>query len=414
MENPPAVIFIPIFKEDDTVTAKKKHPKLPNGFGSIKKLSGNRTNQYGVYPPTTEFRANGSPITPKALCYVPDWYTGFYALMKYRDGSFHAEDFSSAEIRPTDRQNEIIRKIIASYNSSTRAVSESKTFAEVYHDYFTYKYERDKTREYSRSSIGATKSAYNHARALHDKPFNSLRTEDLQAVIDNCERKHATKEHIQNLFKQMYDYAYSHDICDRKYADHVRINTPDDDEKGEPFTEQELNTIWEHSGNNEILQAVLIMIYSGFRISAYNKLEINMEEQYFRGGVKTKAGKNRIVPFNREIIPFIDQENPLFHLSSVRFRTRFMEELSVTGITSHTPHDCRHTFSWLCDKYHVDTLSKKMLMGHALGNDITDLKYGTGPLRNCGMRSIRFVTNMSLTAQIFRHFYYFSTDCKKA
>ena len=68
--------------------AKRKHPKLPNGFGSIKKLSGNRTNKYGVYPPTTEFNKNGSPVSKKALCYVPDWYTGFYALMAYNNGTF--------------------------------------------------------------------------------------------------------------------------------------------------------------------------------------------------------------------------------------------------------------------------------------------------------------------------------------
>ena len=35
-----AVIFIPIFKEDDTMAKRKKYPKLPNGYGSIKRLSG--------------------------------------------------------------------------------------------------------------------------------------------------------------------------------------------------------------------------------------------------------------------------------------------------------------------------------------------------------------------------------------
>lgn len=112
----------------------------------------------------------------------------------------------------------------------------------------------------------------------------------------------------------MYDYAYSHDLCDRNYADHVRINTPDDDEKGAPFTEDELLTIWKYADGNEILQAILIMIYSGFRISAYCKMEVNFDSQYFRGGVKTQASKNRIVPFNREIIPFIRMDNPLFTL----------------------------------------------------------------------------------------------------
>lgn len=362
-------------RKDDTM-AKAKHPKLPNGFGSIKKLSGNRTNKFGVYPPVTEFRENGSPITPKALCYVSDWYIGFYALMEYKNGTFNSENFLSAEIKPTDRQNDVITKIIASYNNNTRIASESKTFAEVYEEYFTYKYEKDNARQYSRSSLDATRAAYKHTAALHDKPFKSLKTEDLQAVIDSCTKKHATKEHIKNLFKQLYDYAYAHDLCDRKYADHVRINTPDDDEKGEPFTDTELSTIWQHSGNNEILQAILIMIYSGYRISAYSKIEINMNEQYFRGGVKTRSGKDRIVPFHTAIIPFIKPDNPLFHFSAPKFRALFFNELKKIGIENHTPHDCRHTFSWLCDKYKVDSLCKKMLMGHALGNDVTDLKYG--------------------------------------
>lgn len=356
--------------------AKKKHPKLPNGFGSIKKLSGNRTNPYGVYPPVTEFNPNGSPVTPKALCYVPDWYTGFYALMKYREGTFNAEDFLAAEIKPSERQGDVIAKIIASYNNNSRLSATYKTFSEVYAEYFAYKYERDKTREYSRSSVYAIRSAYKHSKALHNKPFRELRTEDLQTVIDRCEKKHATKEHIKNLFKQMYDYAYSHDLCDRKYADHVKINTPDDDEKGQPFTENDLSKIWECAGGNEVLQAILIMVYSGFRISAYRRMEINFDGQYFRGGVKTRAGKNRIVPFSREIVPFIRMDSPLFSLAPAKFRIKFSAALSAIGISGHTPHDCRHTFSWLCDKYHVDTLSKKMLMGHALGNDVTDLKYG--------------------------------------
>lgn len=174
----------------------------------------------------------------------------------------------------------------------------------------------------------------------------------------------------------MYDYAYSHDLCEKKYSDHVRINTADDDEKGVPFTLDDILLLWKHAADNETLQAVLVMIYSGFRISAYHTLEINMKEQYFRGGVKTKAGKNRIVPFNEEIIPFINADNPLFRLSPHYFRTMFTKELENAGIHGHTPHDCRHTFSWLCDRYHVDGLTKKLLMGHALGNDVTDLKYG--------------------------------------
>ena len=69
---------------------RKKYPKLPNGYGSIKRLSGkNRTNPYGVYPPTKEFDLNGTPVPQKAICYVDDWYKGFTVLTWYKNGEYY-------------------------------------------------------------------------------------------------------------------------------------------------------------------------------------------------------------------------------------------------------------------------------------------------------------------------------------
>jgi len=42
----------------------------------------------------------------------------------------------------------------------------------------------------------------------------------------------------------------------------------------------------------------------------------------------------------------------------------------------YTPHDCWHTFSWLCDKYKADKLSKHLIMGHSLRNNIEKSVYG--------------------------------------
>ena len=68
---------------------RKKYPKLPNGYGSIKRLSGkNRANPYGVYPPTKEFDENGNPVPVKALCYVDDWMKGFIILTAYKAGTY--------------------------------------------------------------------------------------------------------------------------------------------------------------------------------------------------------------------------------------------------------------------------------------------------------------------------------------
>ena len=61
---------------------RKKHMKLPNGFGSIKCLSGNRRKPYAVYPPVTEWTPTG-PVTPPALAYTETWEEGYELLTAY-------------------------------------------------------------------------------------------------------------------------------------------------------------------------------------------------------------------------------------------------------------------------------------------------------------------------------------------
>ncbi len=68
---------------------KKKYPKLPNGYGSIKKLSGKRRNPYGVYPPSTELIAPGQYAPVKAICYVDDYMKGFAVLTAWHAGTYY-------------------------------------------------------------------------------------------------------------------------------------------------------------------------------------------------------------------------------------------------------------------------------------------------------------------------------------
>ena len=149
------------------------------------------------------------------------------------------------------------------------------------------------------------------------------------------------------------------DYVKKDSAKYLKINIPDDDEHGEPFTIKEIETLWKHTDDSVCISA-LSMIYSGFRVSALKTWEINMNDQTIFGGVKT--GK-RTVPIHPAILPFVKKAKAY---DSKTFR----KALSAYGIVDHTPHDCRHTFSWLCDKYKVDNISKHMLMGHALGKDV--------------------------------------------
>ena len=373
-----AVIFMPIFKEDDTMAKRKKYPKLPNGYGSIKRLSGkNRTNPYGVYPPTKEFDLNGIPVPQKAICYVDDWYKGFTVLTWYRNGEYYEgrEKELSSDSEELKRQ---VTGILSKFNQSQREVADQKTFEDIYQEYYLWKFHKPHNHEDKKSTMEySMRAAYKNCKTIHSQAFRSLTAADLQEVVDNCPKKHSSLELIIVLFHQMYAYAEANDLADKDYSKFVKINKTDDDEHGEPFSESDLKILWTHQ-DNDVVEMLLIMCYSGFRISAYLDMNTNLEEEYFRGGVKTAAGKDRIVPIHSAILPLVRKRlnrHSVYLPSSVQnFRMDMYDTLKSLGIKKHTPHDCRHTFSMLCDKYGVNENDKKTMLGHAF-SDVTNKVY---------------------------------------
>lgn len=348
----------PLAPAPRTGVYQRKRPKLPNGYGAIKRLSGRRENPYAAYPPTTDYNDNGSPVAVPAVGYYKTWHAAYTALVEWH------------RIHDTPAQAPIL---------STRYKS-TLTFAQVYDLYYSDKYKDSPGRKkLSVSSMVSTRAAYKNCAVLHDRIFCSLVTKDLQGIVDNCPLKHASLELIVSLFKQLYAYAIQNDLAEKDYAQYVKINIPDDDEGGVPFTAEELDLLWGHTDSPDVC-IILIMIYSGFRVSAYQTLEVNKAERYFKGGVKTAASKNRIVPIHPAIYPFVDLLSKLPVQSNYRNK-RFYPALESLGILyaptgeRHTPHDCRHTFSWLCDTYGVDDISKHLLMGHAIQGDVEGRKY---------------------------------------
>ena len=325
---------------------RRKYKRLPNGYGSIKKLSGTRKRPYAAYPPCPGFKTNGMPISTPAIGYYETWHLAYQALQEYLKSPY---DLAQGKL----------------------------TFSEMYDLFMKDKFEMS-AKKLSDSAKRSYQAAFKNCSALHNKIFKNLKKTDLQKILDSCTLKHSSLELIQNLFRQMYKYAVQNDFVEKDYSQYVSINVPDDDEKGEPFSEEQLHILWEHTDQRTV-QIILIMIYSGFRIKAFETLEIHEQEQYFKGGVKTKAGKGRIVPIHPAIASFVPSLPEKFDV--VFFRKAFYDCLNDLGIPTihgkkHTPHDCRHTFSWLCDKYRVDDLSKHLLMGHSLGNDVEKSVYG--------------------------------------
>lgn len=357
---------------------RKKYPKLPNGYGSIKRLSGkNRTNPYGVYPPVKEFDENGIPVPQKAICYVDDWYKGFTVLTWYRNGEY----YEGREKELSSDSDELKRQIIgilSKYNQGQREVADQKTFEKIYQEYYRWRFQKPHDHTEKKTAVEySVRAAYKNCKSIHNCTFRSLTANNLQEVIDNCPKKHATLELIITLFHQMYAYAEANNLSDKDYSKFVKINKADDDEHGEPFSEDDLRILWNHQ-ENEVVEMLLIMCYSGFRVSAYLNIKTNLEEKYFQGGIKTAAGKDRIVPIHSAILPLVQKRlkrHGEYLPDSVQlFRNSMYDTLEALGIKKHTPHDCRHTFSMLCDKYGVNENDKKTMLGHAF-TDVTNKVY---------------------------------------
>lgn len=366
---------------------RKKYPRLPSGFGTIRYLGSDRRNCYAVHPPA-EIDALGQIKRPPALCYTDDWIKGFTVLTAYKAGTYKPGMERKLEISETSNADTLVQRIIADY-STIKGVEEKHpeikelTFAEVYEKFTHWKFEENKSITLSKASRNNYQVAFKNCKAIHNITFSSLRHEELQKVVDDCPLKHSSAELIVTLFKQMYKYAIMYELCAENKAQYVTVNRPEDDVSGRPFSDEELQFLWKHKDNEDV-QMILIMCYSGFRISAYRSLYVNLEEKYFQGGIKTTAGKNRIVPIHPAILPLVknrlEKYGSLLPMSLPHFRKKYfdvvLEELSLTGDPKHTPHDCRHTFSMLCEKYGVRENDRKRMMGHSFGNDITNAKYG--------------------------------------
>ena len=97
------------------------------------------------------------------------------------------------------------------------------------------------------------------------------------------------------------------------------------------------------------------------------------------GGMKTEAGRDRIIPLHDAIIPLVEarlnQNRPYLitnkygnhYTRAVYHNSNWNTCMSKLGL-NHAPHDCRYTFAALADNACMNETCKKLIMGHALAN----------------------------------------------
>jgi integrase len=221
--------------------------------------------------------------------------------------------------------------------------------------------------------------------------FVQIRKTHLQAVVDNCGKNYPTLRKLKVLFNQLYKFAMENDICEKDYSQFVDIAKHKEriEEKHKPFADAEIKKLWQEENRNEYISVVLMLLYSGVRVSELldlKKENVHLEKQYFDvvesktdAGIRKVPIADRVMPFferwmqNRSnyLICNVESNKMVYHTFIRTYWKPLMKELNL----DHIPHDTRHTTISLLARAEVNQTIIKRIVGHSGAMNLTEKVY---------------------------------------
>lgn len=357
-----------------------KRKRLPNGFGQISEIKNRNLRNPFRAMVTVGKSSTGRPICKplKPESFFPTYNDAYAALVEYNRNPYDLED----------------------------SITVFKLYERWSKEYFsTLK---------APASIRTITSAWAYCSSVYDMRVSDLRVrhikgcmEDGIAVIRGVEKKPSagTKSRIKSLFNLMLDYALEYELVDKNYARTFEISKDvlvesEETKNGHiPFTTDELDLLWNNIDKFKYVDVVLFQCYSGWRPQELGLLrieDVNLNDGYIIGGMKTDAGRDRIVPIHpkvRDIVqnryneaisinsPYlINCTDSHTHKGNIKFTyskyySRFEKIVKALKLNpEHRPHDGRKTFVTLCKKAELDEYAIKYMVGHEI-YDITEKVY---------------------------------------
>ena len=339
---------------------KSKRMRLPNGFGQISELKGRRLRKPFRAMVTVGKNENGKPICKplKPKAYFETYNDAYKALMEYHSNPYQiAEEITVQEL--FDRWLEGHRKAMTA------------------------------------NGVKNIMCGWKYCKELYDMQVSEVRSRHIKQCLEqnSGNPSASTRNRMKSTLNQMFDYAVEYELADRNYARSVQISDTRKELKNVkqghmPFTDEEMNILWNHAGESECIDMILVQSYSGWRPGELVELRlenINLTEGTFTGGSKTEAGMNRTVPIHHRIAAIVERKYnealstgraTLFRMTDYKaYHTEFGNVMKTLDLSpNHRPHDCRKHFVTLAKRYNVDEYAIKRIVGHRI-SDITEAVY---------------------------------------
>lgn len=355
--------------------AKKKRHKyrrLPNGFGQITELKGNLREPFRAMI-TVGKTPEGKPICKllKPKSYFKTYNDAYEALVEYHRNPYDLDS------------NITVEKLFQKWSTG----------------YFS---------EVQPSTIRGIRAAWKYCEPLYSMSVVDLKAHRIKGCIENANitrdgevfyASSVTKELMKTIFNKMLAYAVEYDLVQTNVAKNFTLDkkTRKDARTVKnnhiPFTDAEIETLWANINAHEFADIVLIQCYTGWRPQELGLLRlenINLHNWTMKGGMKTEAGKDRLVPIHTRIRSLVESRYDTAvamgsdyllpcangkQMTYAKYAYRFSKMVTELGLNpEHKGHDGRKHFITQAKKYGVNEYAIKYIVGHAI-EDLTERVY---------------------------------------
>lgn len=329
--------------------------KQPNGTGSIVKLGGKRRKPYTVVKTIgwiQKFDDNGLPVGKPTQ---RRQYIGYYASRKEALKALAALDDETP-------------KPVVDTPKTAAFQPYTPTFSQLWKTVRALK-----ANEIEKASLMHYDLCYERAEAIHEKRIDAITYLDLQKLMNAYAKQGKTKGMLsiyKTFFTMMFNEAIKMNYVQANPASLLVIKPTKESEEKIALTPEQIKTIYRSDAKSRDL--VMILIYTGLRISEL--LNINeVHEDYIIAGVKSKAGKHRIIPIHPQIKGELQRFLKRKKMTYNTYRRQLVEDCAVYGV-DFSFHECRHTFVTLANEYGADMTTLKKIVGHST-KDVTESVY---------------------------------------
>lgn len=324
--------------------------RKPNGYGSIKKLSGNRRRPF--------------------------------VFVVSVDGKQKPVEYFSTQV-----EAEIFQADYNKLHFHRTLPGHQITLAELYHRWLPA---HIADTDPSDSALASYANSFKHLSCLQYEPFQNLKYMDYQRALDGMRKSglsYSSLKKVRSLVSLLEKYANKIELTNKSYAPLLSIGKNKAIRPHKPFSRQKINRLWQHVGEPGV-DTVLILLYTGMRVGemlALQKSDINMRQHYIRITKSKTAAGIRVIPIHSRIIPLVvfrmdspgtalitDASGRPYDYS--RYCIVWRAVMQLINATGHTTHDCRHTVATLLDNAGANETAKRRILGHA-GVDVTERVY---------------------------------------